>query len=44
MIYLGGVSELVGIQDPHALRAMWSWLPTRLYFLLLEFLDLRRTT
>jgi hypothetical protein len=37
MIYLGGVSELAGIQDPHALGAMWSWLPTMGCFLLLEF-------
>jgi hypothetical protein len=44
MIYLGGVPDLAGIQDTHTLRAMWSWLPTMGYFLLLEFLDLIRTT
>ena len=44
MIYLGGVPKLAGIQDPRALGAMGSWLPTMGYFLLLEFVDLRRTT
>jgi hypothetical protein len=44
MIYLGGVSDLVGIQDTHTRRAMWSWLHTMGYFLLLEFLDLICTT